>query len=315
MRRFLLLCLIMCAVFSVTGVHAQGASSSAIEVLDIQFWPDFDQPAVLVLLTGTLSNPGTVTVPFPENGDFLVLARIDSNNTMVDDIGQPIIENGTATFTLPAPDVQFRLEYYVPYTADGNTRNFSYTWQADIPANEVTMRVQRPAAATSLTTVPEATGQVQSQNDGLLYYELPVQSAAVGQPLSLQVSYTMSSDALTVSTLSANPAPATGGGEDTAVSTAADINWGLLVGGLALVVVTGFATWQLATRQNSGRVRKPAPRRPQKNPAPRPKSPRQNPRVAAASKPRKTGGRFCHECGEQARPEDRFCRNCGTTLR
>lgn len=312
MRRFYLLCLILCAVTLVPGVQAQNLPASAIEALDIQFWPDYDRQSVLILLTGTLSNSGTVSVPFPENGDFLVLARIDSSNAMIDDIGQPIIENGLATFTLPAPNVQFRLEYYVPYTLEGNTRSFAYTWQAGIPANGVTMRVQRPTAATTLVTVPEAAEQVRGQSDGLIYYNLPVTSAAAGQPLTVQVSYTMGENTLTASTLSSIPVPGASVGEETAVSSGADINWGLILGGVALVLATAGLTWLIATQpRGSKKARKPAPYR-----KPKPARPTPPPQKRAAPKPSpQPTTRFCHECGEQAQPEDRFCRSCGTTLR
>jgi hypothetical protein len=298
-------------IFSASGAQAQNTSASVIDVLEVQFWPDYDQRSLLVLLTGTLATSGTVSVPFPEDADFLVLARIDSTNTMIDDIGQPIIENGIATFTLPAPDVQFRLEYYVPYTANGNTRSFAYTWQADIPVNQFVMRVQRPAAATSLTTVPAAAEPFLSQNDGLLYYELPVQAVAAGQPLTLQVNYTMGEDVLSVSTLAANPVLADGAGQNTAVAPAVSINWGLLLGGIALVLTTGAVTWLLATQQTSKKARKPTPRRPAKA-APTSASANKKLPTSPASPLRR---RFCHECGEAAQPNDRFCRNCGTTLR
>ncbi len=312
MRHFLLLCLLVCAVSLVPGAQAQSLPVSAIEVLDIQFWPDYDQPAVLVLLTGTLSNSGTVTVPFPENGRFLVLARIDSNNTMIDDIGQPIIENGTATFTLPAPNVQFRLEYYVPYTVEGSTRSFDYTWQADIPANAVTMRVQRPITATALTTVPEEAEQVRGQSDGLVYYNLPVTAAAAGQLLTLQVRYTMGTDTLSASALPTNPVPTAGGNGETAVSPLANVNWGLVLGGVALVLATAGLTWLMATQpRGNKKTRKPAPYRKPK--PPRPTSPSQKRAVPKPSP--QPAARFCHECGTQAQPEDRFCRSCGTTLR
>ncbi len=318
MRRIILLCTVLCALVFTNNVQAQDTVSS-IEDLDIQFWPDFDQRSVLVLLTGTLSNAGTVTVPFPEDGDFLVLARIDSNNTMIDDIGQPDIANGTATFSMPGPDLTFRLEYYVPYTANGDSRSFSYTWQADVPVNQAILRVQRPAAATSMTTVPEATSQVQSQNDGLLYFEMPAQSIGAGQPLSVQVNYTMGADTLTVNTLSTDtetampPTSGTTGGE-TAVSpsTGSNINIGLILGGIGLVLITGVVTWQIASRQGGRRIRKPAPRR--TSPKARSSAPsKKKPGNAAPS--RKTVTRFCHECGEPAQPGDRFCRNCGATLR
>jgi len=316
MRRLLLFVLLLTAVFYTTDVHAQ---SDPISELEIQFWPDFDNRSVLVLLTGTLSAPGTISVPFPEDGDFLVLARIDSTDAMIDDIGQPEFANGTATFTLPGPDVRFRLEYYMPYTANDSERNFSYTWQSDVTVNQLVMHVQRPGVAASMTTIPETT-QVQSQTDGLVYYELPAQPVPAGQSVSLQVDYTMSSDTLTVTGMSDSSASTTNipvGGDTAVVSPTSTTpisnnTWFLIGGGVVILAAAVFITWQLATHQTTGnRTRKPVPRRTMKasQPAVRtPKAPSTQPKTKAAS-------RFCHECGEPAQAEDRFCRNCGATLK
>lgn len=328
MRRLLSVLLVSFAFLFGANARAQDVQVSAVTDLEIQFWPDYDRPAVLVLLTGTLPSPGTVSLPFPQDGEFLVLARIDSANNMIDDIGRPTLANGLATFTLPAPDVRFRLEYYLPYRVAGNTRSFNYSWQSDLAVNQVIMRVQQPAAATSLTTLPAATGQVISQSDGLTYHTLPPQAAPAGQPLTLQVNYTMAADTLSVNSLPTGSALLPGGtGGNTAVSPGNPVNWWLIGGGLLLVIGAGLLTWQLALRRNGRKARKPAPRRPRpatKATPAAPKSsrplesasPQTRPQTRpAASAPQQQQTRFCHECGQQAQPGDRFCRNCGTALR
>lgn len=307
-RLFLLTGLIFCLFLASLPVQAQSDTAvSSLEELEIQFWPDYDRRAVLVLLTGRLPASGTVSLPFPEDGDFFVLARIDSNNNMIDDIGQPLIANGRATFTLPAPNLRFRLEYYAPYRAEGNTRSFSFQWLSELAVNQVIMRVQQPAAATTLSTVPAASGQVISQSDGLLYHTLPPLAAPPGQPLTLQVNYTMSADELSITRL---PTPAAPVG-NTAVTANTSPNWWLIAGAVLFVVGAGLVVWQLTLRANGRRVRKPAPRRAQT-----PKSAVARPAKGATSKQATNQPkRFCHECGQQAQLEDRFCRTCGTPLR
>ncbi len=280
---------------------------SSLEELEIQFWPDYDRRAVLVLLTGRLTASGTVSLPFPADGEFFVLARLDSNNNMFDDIGQPLIANGRATFTLPAPNLRFRLEYYVPYRAEGNLRSFSFQWLSELAVSQVIMRVQQPAAATALSTVPAASAQIISQSDGLLYHTLPPLAAPPGQPLTLQVNYTMGADELSISRLPTLPAPM----NNTAVTANTSPNWWLIAGAVLLIVGTGLIVWQLTLQANGRRVRKPSPRRAQtpKSAVVRPAKGAPNPETTSQRK------RFCHECGEQAQPEDRFCRACGTRLR
>lgn len=300
-HRFLIFVLLLTLLISVAPLQAQTPVTN-IDSLSIDFWPDYDQESVLVLLTGTLSAPGTVTLPLPTDADFHVLARIDNDGNMIDDLGAPVISNGTMTFTTTA--VRFRIEYYMPYSSSGTQRSFTYSWLADVSVSQLFVTVQQPASALSLTTEPAASGQVQNQDDGLIYHNLTAQTVPAGQTFTVQVNYTMGNNTLTA----ANNAAIFSSDSSTTTSASSDglSTWALVLGGAGLLLIAVAVTWQLATRSKP--KRKPAVKRPLKNNANKPAPTRK-------AAPAKGRARFCHECGEPAQSDDRFCRSCGTELR
>lgn len=298
MIKWFVFCFVCVLLLPLTAIQAQN------EIVDVQsveaaFWPDYDRPAVLVLITGTLPPdtplPATVSLPLPAEAELNAVARISSDNVMIDDIEHDTLDG---RLTLTTPDPRFRVEYYQPYVTDANEHTFTFTWTADnITVAQFSAVVQQPAAATSLVTEPAAVATAPGA-DGLTYHTLSPQTVPAGQPISLRISYTMSSPTLTTALLNRTDVT------ETAPSpTTTSRNWPLLlavVGGTLVVAALG---WQLATRP-AGRKR------------PRPKARgRSAPVVAQSRKNRPTAARFCHECGEPALQADRFCRHCGTRLK
>src|SRR5690606_36738597 len=107
--------------------------AETIANLTVDLWPDYDRPGVLVLLTGMLSEdtplPAILTVPLPAGATLNAVARISSENVMVDDIDYTVTESGVALIT---PDRRFRIEYYAPYETVGGERRYHFTWEADV---------------------------------------------------------------------------------------------------------------------------------------------------------------------------------------
>ena len=60
MKRNVSMLLVLFVLMPMTAGFAQ-EPVSAIDTLDIEIWPDYDRPSVLVLLTGTL--PGDTRLP------------------------------------------------------------------------------------------------------------------------------------------------------------------------------------------------------------------------------------------------------------
>lgn len=295
-RKIVLFSSLLLLMLAAAPLRAQ-EEAGRLEQLVVDLWPDFDRPSVLVLLTGRLpagtSFPATVTLPVPQEATLNAVAIISTENQMFE--VPYTFENGNLQFTVEEP--RFRVEYYFPYEADGLARGFTFNWQSGLAVDDLNVSLQRPAAATSLTTDPAA--EVVGQgSDGLTYHDY-VTSLPPNQTFQLDVQYAMISDALTAAATSAlapTLVPATGEAADRTM------NWPLFLGGAGLLFIVLAVIWQIGgNRAPAGPPRKPSMRR--DSPVRR--------ATARSSGP----ARFCHNCGTQAEPGDRFCRECGTELK
>ncbi|MBK8987012.1 MAG: zinc ribbon domain-containing protein [Chloroflexi bacterium] len=277
-----------------------------LQQLVVDFWPDYDQPNVLVLLTGTLPDdtplPAEVVLPLPAEAVMHVAARITPDDVMIDDIVYTI-EGNQLRITLP--ETRFRVEYYLPYTAENNTRSFTFNWLSSISVDEMLTAVQQPVAAAALTTQPTAANVTQSPTDGFVYHTFPAQAVPAGKPLTASFAYTMSNPPR----LSVEGVPLVGNGaaavstpDPSAAATNSPVNWILLLSVAAIVTSAVALTWVIATQRAQTKVRKPQPIR----------RAAEKPDTAVTAKP---AARFCHQCGEPLRVEDRFCRQCGTAVK
>lgn len=294
-------------------VHAQETSPD-LNLLAIELWPDYDREEVLVLYTGTLAPevelPAVVTLPLPEGADVHAVARISADNTMVDDITFEVVATGV---TLTTPDNRFRVEYYLPHEAEGEERTFAAAWTFPFNIANITIDVQQPAAATNFTVTPAAPNVVTGQ-DGLTYHRSTTRPLEAGQPLNIQLNYTLPGNQLTQSMLQQNNSVTTPETTTTTTPTVtpASSNLPLILAGIGGLIISGTLIWQgLRERSQQQQKKKELVRRH----VPR-SSPALSKRRAAPTAPT-TGeaAQFCHQCGRAAQPEDRFCRQCGTQLK
>lgn len=295
--------------------------------LAVELWPDYDQADMLVLLTGVVPPdtplPVTVTIPLPATAELNAVARVTADNRLIDDIEYEV---SGSTLRLTSPDPQFHVEYYDPYVVNGNDRTYRFEWLSDMLVAQLSTAVQEPFAATSMRIDPEPVNSGTSRGDGLQYSTLASQVVPAGDLYAVDVAWTMESAELSAPALAENPSNGLVTADLGSASDAAAPNSGtVLDGGISIWWIAGifgvaalvglaffFGRQQSGTR--SGATRKPKPNRP----APAP--PSSNPRPAAAPKPAPppspaAAARYCHQCGEPAAADDRFCSNCGTKLK
>ena len=279
--------LLLCTLLLWTTASYAQSEATAVNFLSIELWPDYDQPGVLVLLTGTLPDdtvlPATVVLPLPSSARLNAVARIDSGDVMNDDINY---QQRADTLTLTTPDPRFRVEYYVPYTSEGNGRSFTFQWQSPLSVQQTAVTVQQPAAADAITIEPTAVNS-STHSDNLLYHTLASSAILPNTPFTVQIRYTMTTPRLTV--------------EATASTVAADIvepttsalpnTYFLLAGVSALFVLLYIGYYYGRRLQNQ---------------------PRRKPKPVRQTKARQ---KFCHNCGTPTQPSDVFCRQCGTSLK
>jgi len=267
---------------------------SVIDALDIEIWPDYDKAAVLVLLTGTLPGdtllPATVSLPLPEAARLNAVARIEpKDGSMQDDIFSSTNPPGTLTFI--TPDLQFRVEYYLPYTVNENQRSFDYTWLAAVTVNNLQLRVQRPTSASTLKTEPATVNVVRSP-DGFDYHTFPARPVPAGQSISLHVDYKMTTPQLSTASLPPPNSSIQSPALPAASGTGSGINWALaavVTGGL---IILGALIWQMASRRRASNIPKPVASRVEKQ----------------------SHAKFCPNCGEPTGKGDNFCSGCGSEV-
>ncbi len=193
--RFRTLTLLFILLLPVSLIVAQEPAST-IESLYVAFWPDYDDPSVLVLMTGTLpadaALPAEVSIPLPPGAEINAVARVgeegmvDTQYEVVDDV-----------LTLVTPDPRFRVEFYAPYVVDGAQRSFDFAWDADLDVQEFTAEIQQPVNASGLTTQPPAATVGPSPNDGLTYHALPSRPLSAGTRYDVSFRYDMENPGLT----------------------------------------------------------------------------------------------------------------------
>jgi len=297
-KRYSLLTVAVILLAAVTPTSAQAQEEAErLAWLTVELWPDYDRPAMLILMTGavpdTASLPAAVTVPVPEEATINAVARITDDNALIDDI-EFVTAEGSVTLT--TPDRRFRVEYYAPYDISGGQRSYTFNWVADLAVEEMAVAVQEPEEATSLEVEPAAVEVVPGFED-LNYHNLPPETVPAGVSYTVAVAYQTE-----------------GGG------TLQGVNWPVLLaaaGGLLVLLALAWQLWGHRLPRGGRRLRKPRPTRSTGARRERDRKER-NPKGRAASGQKDTKSRpakFCHQCGEEVQAGDRFCRNCGTQLK
>jgi hypothetical protein len=293
MKRYLFALLILSGLMPAAASFAQDPAP-VIAALTIEMWPDYDKASVLVLLTGTLPGdtrlPASVGLPLPKGARLNAVARIDSRNgNMRDDISWRTDTPDTLTFT--TPDLRFRVEYYFPYTVDKNRHSFDYTWLAAVTVNNFQLMVQRPTSAGTFTAGPGPASFVR-RDDGFEYYTFPARAVPAGQPFSVHVDYETETAQLSVTSLPPSNTGVQPSALPAARGTAFGFNWALAAIVAGGFIIIGALIWQIALRRRSPDIHNHLDSQGEK----------------------RSGSRFCINCGEPADKGDRFCRECGSEL-
>lgn len=299
----------MIAIFiAVIAAPVKAQSPITFSALEVDLWPEYDRPSVLVIyritLASTISLPVDLSVRIPAvAGDphAVAVRQLDGGLFSVAYDRQVAGEWAEISFTATMPEVQ--IEYYDPrLTIQGDARQFEFTWPGDYAVEAMTIQIQQPFGATDLRTSPGLGSGVAGQ-DGLVYYNSQVGAMPAEQTFNITVNYNKSGSGLSAENLVVQPsAPVEGSSTDWRNQLMSFLPWGLAVLGIVLIVGGGLWYWQSGKQKEE----RPQPRRRRRGSA-------DAPEMMSASSP---GGEvYCHQCGRRASPGDRFCRACGTKLR
>ncbi len=288
------------------GVQAQGTVTLAS--VNVDLWPEYDRPNMLVIyhltLSPQVSPPVEVSVRIPARvGDPHAVAVRQPDGALFSVVYDREVMGDWAviSFTATSPDVQ--LEFYDPnLIQEDSARYYEYQWPGDYAVGSLVVSIQQPIGATDMRISP-GMGSGQARQDGLVYYTAEVGALQAGEDFSVTIDYQKTTDELSASSLTVEPsAPIT---DSTAgrMSIMQALPWALGVLGLVLILGGGIWYWQ-SGRQSPSQESK---RRRRKTSSTGPGIP--------ANEPSDGDFIYCHQCGKRAGPNDRFCRVCGARLR
>lgn len=266
-----------------------------LETLTVQLWPEFDQPAMLVIYDFTLpedtSLPVDLSLRIPQDATLIAVAYAPADSLLNLPYQDPYEEDGWQVVTLQADTrAIYHIEYYAPLTRSNTQREYLFLWPGDYAVETFNVSVRPPVDTTEIITDPQMRSAA-SEGSALSLLEWGTSNLAADEELPIRIAYTKTSDRLGVSDLPLE----TGNVDETTQGRVSLSNYlPYMLGGLGalLILVAGLYFWQ----SSKG---KPAPRK----------------RHRSRDEETQAGEVYCHQCGKRAQSGDRFCRTCGTRLR
>lgn len=277
---------------------AYGQTPISLSNLQIQLWPEYDQPSMLVIYdfqvgAGT-QLPVGVSIKFPKDANLIAVAVQGADGNLMnadylesagDDAWQSVVVQ------IQSPSI-YRLEYYQPLERTDSRRQFSFQWTGDYAIEDFGLAVRLPADATDVSTNPEL-GRTESAG-GPAFLEKAFGSLDAGEAFAFRLEYARSSDALAASQADLQPSQPLDGSTQGRVMLSNYYPY--ILGALGIVLVAGGSLyfWQSSRAHTTGSNRR---------------------RKRTEKSAQRDADVYCHQCGARAESGDRFCRVCGTKLK
>jgi len=277
---------------------AQAQSAVKFSSLQIQLWPEYDQPSMLVICEFKLADgstlPVNVNIHIPKDGNLVAVASLFNGQLIDADHSIPTIDGDWKIFKVNVQTATtYHIEYYAPISKIGTERQFNFVWIGDYAVDDFALSVLPPTDITQLTTDPSLNSV--TNTDGTTSWKKDFGALSANKEFALQINYNKTSDRLTKpgSQSGVQPSQPIGSNTPGRVMLSNYLPDAIVGFGLLLMIGGGFYFWQ------SGRRGRNRSRR------------RRSPRVESEG----DGEAYCHQCGTRAHSGDRFCRVCGTKLR
>jgi hypothetical protein len=295
MRKQILLLALLVVLLVPAPVQAQNEVHLSLVSVDI--WPEYDQPAVLMIYRITMAFgttlPASLAVRIPSGAQINAVAVVDPTKGLINTPYDKTVQGEWSVLKITTNSLQVQIEYYTILAKNGSARHIVFEWAGDYAVDTLDVNFLRPFAAEgvilSLAPVDTTPGQ-----DGLTNYHVKTTNLAYGQSFLLTIDYQRKTDDLTISSLPVQAVSAPGPDTSGRVSMTGILPWGLAGIGVLLIVVgvVGFVVWQRGG-QGFSTIRRQTP----------------------LHKEGEEESIYCHQCGKRAQPGDVFCRTCGTRLR
>jgi hypothetical protein len=316
-----------CVMGLASPAAAQPPENAPLAALDIAVWPEYDQPAVLVIYRAQLAAdaplPANVFIRIPASvvgGKPHAVAGSDPAQGLLNIPYTVNAEGDGLLVSFTTAYQAFQLEFYDAIDLTQPERRYTLTWPGDASVDSVTLQVQEPFGAHEFKVTPEV-GPGQRENDGLVYHLADLGGRPAGQPVTIELAYTKtdartSVDALSLTVSAPTPQPAS--------APSGSFSWpGWMIAGIVLGVglIAAGVIWYLYSGRDDGQGKyRPTPARRDR---PGRRGAAQARRHAAPRSQRKKSSKptdpaapsFCTQCGQSLGAADTFCPQCGAPRR
>ncbi|MGE5072508.1 MAG: hypothetical protein ACM3MF_03695 [Anaerolineae bacterium] len=194
MRRWLAFVLTAGALIFSFPPTARAQTPIKLSNLQVQLWPEYDQPAVLVIydfkLPESVKLPVSVSLNLPKDAHLVAVASQSADGSLLntDYIGPNAnASSQTITIQIQTP-TSYHLEYYQPFSRTGNKREFTYIWPGDYAIDDLSVNVRIPPDTSSIVTDPDMKSAKAADGSTNLIKDFGGLSA--GQQFPLRLSYT-----------------------------------------------------------------------------------------------------------------------------
>jgi len=278
----------------------------SFDEVDLQVWPEYDQPGVLILVDIRLPEEATLPLTFrfaiPKGAQLHGVAEVRPDGTFTHGPA-PQFDRSRPDKDIVTAEVQtsrnVRLEwYYDPGLDVAGQRDFGVLYEVPADAGEVGLSVQQPARSSGFTVSPSLSPS--TSQDGFAYVGEVLGALGAGDQLQYRVSY---------SKPDGNPSVEPDTGD--APSSDTNRNSILIVLVILIVGVGGFVAHRSLRPQPAGRPRARGRRPPPPRRGASSSGGRSRARAGGVSRSGAGTSRFCTHCGAELTPDGRFCAECG----
>lgn len=187
-KRLFIVLIAALAAFIPAGSSAQEAV--LIDTVDIGLWPEFDEPAMLVIYRIKLADETSLPVQIA----FRIPTRAGEPHAVADGLigDKPYsldVQGEWTVVSFTAEDLYLQLEYYDrTFDTTSNPRHYEYIWPGDYAVSSAVMNIKLPGDSTGVVISPSF-GEGRTGEDGFLYYSANAGEHPAGDSFSISVDY------------------------------------------------------------------------------------------------------------------------------
>lgn len=273
--------------YAAAASRGEAPENPPLARLQIEIWPEFDRPAVLVILKGELAAdvrlPAAVSLRIPASaGAPAAVAAAAGPSAKLFNVKYDSVRSGNfIALKFRAPERVFHVEFYDPLSTSTPERSYTYVWPGDFQADRLSVTLQEPATASDVSVQPNLDATASGQ-DGLRYRSAELGVLPAGKEIPVKVRYTKATSQTSAEITkhkAADPLAL-----ETSPSGEGGPGWVALIAAAGALFVGGTVAW-LWWRRRSRASPQPA-----------------------------SGAGLCSQCGNRLASGDRFCSKCGARL-